>query len=159
MKEPVLVPFRDQEEQNADVVMHLIEKVAQSKKEFQVDEGFSMKFTHVHSPQGSGGGQRVFRGNFEKWLEEKSKGHGSCFVKIENKDNLCLARSLVTARAHIHRNDDGAGKGRSWSRWETIRKGDKDRHTAQKEEARQLMQEAGLTDHHGPCGIPELQKL
>ena len=120
LEESVLVPFRDQQEQDADKVMHLIEQVAQSKKGFKVDNGFSMKFTHVHFPQGAGNGNRTCRGNFYKWLEEKSNGHGSCFVTIDNKDNLCLAHSLVTARAHVHRNDDGLRTGDAWRKWENI---------------------------------------
>ena len=34
-----------------------------------------------------------------------------------------------------------------------------DTGAAMKKEAKDLMQQAGLGDHQGPCGIPELQRI
>jgi hypothetical protein len=72
----------------------------------------------------------------------------------------------VTARAHeafkriskdTRASDDEKNEARKM--WENVRKGDKKRHTQQRRQAEGLMQQAGLGDHRGPCGIEELQQM
>jgi hypothetical protein len=83
--------------------------------------------------------------NWNQWKEWKR-----CFVKIENKgDNLCCARAIVTGKAEIDEDPQ----------YNTIKRGDRNRNTLQKRLAQQLMEEAGLGDHQGPCGLDDLKLL
>lgn len=77
---------------------------------------------------------------------------GGCIIQIKSHDELCLARALVVGRAYVNRKNP-------IYKWESIRKGDTHRYTAQKIEAKKLMHAAKLTNHKGPCGIPEIEKL
>ena len=61
-------------------------------------------------------------------------------IPIQNKDNLCCARAIVTARAKIERVDD----------WQSIRRG----HWRQEELAKALHTEAHVPE--GDCGYTEL---
>ena len=70
-----------------------------------------------------------------------------CIIPINNKDELCCARAIVTMRAWCHRNDPGA-MGRS--NWSALRQG-RPRQTVQ---ARELHQAAGVPE--GPCGLEQL---
>lgn len=74
---------------------------------------------------------------------------------IDNDDELCLARAIVVGQARHERNID-AEHGR---RYDNIRRGERKRNTAQKKAAVELMEQAGLAEHSGGCGLEEIQKI
>ena len=74
--------------------------------------------------------------NFERFLTEKK-----CIIQIKNKDDLCCARAIVTAKAKI---DEHRG-------WESIRKG----CTIQRSLAEDLHRQAGVP--LTKCGIDEVK--
>ena len=88
---------------------------------FAFDNDIQFKFTCVNCPRGAG--RRKIRGNFLDHLDDLRSKPRSCLIKIDNNDSLCLARALVTAKAHRDK-DDGDDAARAY---ETIRKGDKSR--------------------------------
>jgi hypothetical protein len=154
---PILIPFRPLSDVTPSSILRFIEEVAQSNQQFELDEGLTIKVTHVRAPAGtSRKGQ--FKGNWDEQYDRLGKGHGSRFIRIVNTDNLCLARAVVTAIAHFKHIDDRASV-ELRRRFEEMKKGDRDRRTAQRTEARRLMERAGLTDHQGACGIPELEAM
>ena len=67
------------------------------------------------------------------------KSKNSC-IEIANKDNLCRARALVTARAYRHKEESPL----HLSEYNTIRHG----RDLQKTKARE-----------GPCGLPEIREF
>ena len=67
-------------------------------------------------------------------------------ITIQNDDNICCARALITAKARIHQNDSDAAH----MKWNSQRKG---RHI-QFVEACKLHHEAHIPQ--GPCGPDEL---
>jgi len=75
-----------------------------------------------------------------------------CVIQIKNNDKFCLARALVVAMNRYDKDMDPA-------RWERIRFGETKRYTDQFKEAKLLMEKAGLENHDGHCGIPELKAL
>ena len=62
--------------------------------------------------------------------------------QIENKDNLCMARALVTAKAHSRRAEHPRD-------WNNIRRGDEGKRAQQRNLAKELMRESGLENHQG----------
>ena len=140
---PILIHFSRREVLTAEKILTRMEKVMQSRTTLSFDDNLCIKVTRVKEPGGEGW-RRENQGQFNVWFPTKKS-----IIRIQNEDNLCCARALVVAKAKVDK--DG--------RWETIRKGDKQRHTLQKRLALQLMEMAGLTGHTGPCRIEELQKL
>ena len=108
---PILIPFGKRSVLDAETIVRHLEQVQQSKTEFNIDEKMVWQFTRIEAPVGWCPGQpskRKYRGNLDTWLEEKSGAGGSkrgnkSLVKIDNKDNLCLARAVVTAIARLER--------------------------------------------------------
>ena len=139
----ILIPFSCRSDLNLEKILVTIQKVTQSRRELTFDENLGVKVTRVKPPNGTGY-RRQNTARFDEWFPTKQ-----CIIQIQNNDDLCCARALIVARARLDKDP----------RWETIRKGDQNRYTLQRKLAQQLMTEAGLTDHTGPCGIPELQKL
>ncbi|CAH3115968.1 unnamed protein product [Porites lobata] len=74
------------------------------------------------------------------------KSKNSC-VEITNKDDLCCARALVTARAYQHKDQSSL----QMSKYTTIRQG----RDLQKTKARELHRLAKVPE--GPCGLPEIR--
>ena len=70
-------------------------------------------------------------------------------IAINNKDQLCCARAIVTMKANCHK-DDGVDGHRNW---ENLKRG----LPVQEKQARELHNEAGVAE--GPCGLQELQKF
>lgn len=137
---PIIIPLRPQISLNAEMVVDEICKVLQSKKELTFDRKMTVFFTRIKRPSGSGKLlRRKYNTNLADYLKKKK-----AIIEIANRDDLCLARAIVTAIARID-ND----------RYQTVRKGDRDRNTLQRERATQLMEKAGLKDHKGSCGPQE----
>ena len=92
---PIQIPFRKKKELNVESFLSEIERVLQSFEQFVLDGSFEIDIIHVKVPQGKGRNGMVDV-NLDKYLQEKR-----CFVKINNKDELCCARALITAKARL----------------------------------------------------------
>lgn len=96
---PILIPFRQRDMLDAETILKYIEEAAQSNLTFTLDENMVWQVTKIGVPAGSAP-KRKMTSNFNDWLKGKNSGHGGSVLKIENNDNLCLARALVTAKCH-----------------------------------------------------------
>uniref|UniRef100_T1IK08 DNA-directed DNA polymerase n=1 Tax=Strigamia maritima TaxID=126957 RepID=T1IK08_STRMM len=73
--------------------------MAQNNREIKLDDTFVIKITHTSiSVAGARQIQSVSRMFLEEWLSKKK-----CVVTIRNKDQLCVARSIVTGIARINK--------------------------------------------------------
>ena len=112
-----------------------------SNENFEMDDSFQLSFTHVRrAPNGSGAKRKIKLGHANP---ETSKRFKSIVITIQNKDNLCCARAIVTAKAKVdnHPNWRGFLRGR----------------TIQNDQAILLHIEANVPQ--GPCGYDELSKF
>ena len=83
----VLVPFSDKNSMTIDKVLSVMERVQQSKREFEFSEAMIVKVVAVKNP--SGGGKTTATSqhkivNFNEWFTAHS-GHGGCFIQVKNK--------------------------------------------------------------------------
>ena len=140
---PILIPFSRQDALNPEKILVTIQKVMQSKRALTFDENLVVKVTCVKPPQGKGRRKRNTV-KFDVWYLDRWS-----IIQIRNKDDLCCARALIVAKARLEKDP----------RWEAIPKADQNRYTLQKRLMQELMEEAGLKDHTGGCGIPELKKF
>jgi len=79
-------------------------------------------------------------------------------VLIKNSDDLCLARAIAVAKArleHIAAPDNN----RLRNLYKDLCKGDKPPRKQQFNAAKTLMKAAGLENHKGACGIPQIQAI
>jgi len=145
LNQPILIPFRPRENVNGQILVDQIERLIQSNATVQLDDQMgSLRITHVTPLSGEGYHDAGRFYSIKELLDRY------CVVKIRNDDNMCLARALVVAVAFPERFKDE-------NRWNRIRKGEAGRFKDQRDEASALMKKAGLENHKGPCGIPEIQ--
>lgn len=142
LDKPVYIHFRPRANLTGEVIVHEIERILQSNVHVRIEDVASTLTVTTVSSEAGGTNTTKPRSHIN-FMNKKS------LLKILNNDKLCCARAIVTAKAKID-NDP---------QWETIRKGDKSRHTLQKVRAQQLMRDAGLENHQDTCGLLELQKL
>jgi hypothetical protein len=76
-------------------VLAQIERVIQSNHEFRLNNSVKVNLVHVEMPNGGTGTKRS-EINLEKHLINKR-----AIIRIQNKDDLCLARALVVSIAKI----------------------------------------------------------
>lgn len=127
--------------ERVEAMLDQMSKMLNSNETFEMDDSFQLSFTHVRSaPRGSGQKRKLKPGHSDPVLFKKQKGS---VVTIQNKDELCCARAIVTAKAKVdnHLNWHGFQKGRQ----------------IQKEQALLLHHEANVP--FGPCGYEELTKF
>ena len=106
----------------ADRVMVEVDRVIQSNDRWILGD-FHLNFIHAPLPFGVVW-SRGSAGCLKAYLTQKQ-----CFIPIKNKDNLCCARAIVTAKARLD----------SHPKWHSIRQGRNERlHLA-----RQLHFDAG----------------
>jgi len=154
LKDPVLVPFRPVETLTGSAFFDQIENLTQSNEDVQLDDGHgTFNLVTVNPPKGSGlqNKDTHCRNKYLTHLDFLNRAHGGCFILIKNTDHLCLARALVTAVSLIQ-------SGNPDYHFNTIRKGGKGVKSFQARRAQRLTELAGLSDHRGPFGIPELEK-
>ena len=86
-----------QDTEPAQMMMQQISKILNSNENFAIDDSFHIEVSHIRdSGVGSGSrGQRPGTQPIEQFLKNKKS-----VVRIENKDELCCARALVTAKAY-----------------------------------------------------------
>ena len=133
---PISLPFMTVEQLNTERVFSQIERVIQSNQEFRLNDTVTIDINHVKTPQGSGKSKRTTF-NIRDHLKEKKN-----IIRINNKDDFCLARALAVSIAKIE-NDP---------KYVQIRKSD--RHI-QLERALDLHVAANVP--LGPCGIEEVK--
>lgn len=104
---PISLPFMRVAQLSADRLLSEIERVLQSYEEFVVDQSLEIEVIHVKLPSGKGNKKKCYV-DLEKSLKEKKS-----FIKINNRDQLCCARAIVTAKARIDKHP----------KWNSIRKG------------------------------------
>ena len=95
LETPISLPFMTVERLTAERVYSELERVIQSNQEFRLNDTVTIDINHVESPVGSGRKKRTTF-DIDDYLDEKNS-----VVRIRNKDDLCLARALVVARAKI----------------------------------------------------------
>ena len=86
-----------QDTEPAQMMMQQISKILNSNENFAIDDSFHIEVSHIRdSGVGSGSrGQRPGTQPIEQFLRDKKS-----VVRIENDDELCCARALVTAKAY-----------------------------------------------------------
>ena len=97
---PISLPFMPVRELTPQQMMFEVERVLQSHEDFSLDGSVHINLIHVAIP--SGGKRRDYCPRFIN-LEERLKKK-NCFVRIQNRDELCCARAIVTAIARIDNN-------------------------------------------------------
>ena len=118
-----------------------------SNESFVPQHGFNVDVVIVAMPgRGTGHGKKHNAG--QRCLDRENKKK-KCIISINNKDQLCCARAIVTMRAHCHKNDDVDGH----RNWENLKRG----LPVQEKQARELHNQAGVAE--GPCGIQQLEKF
>ena len=136
LETPISLPFMPVQRLTAERVYSELERVIQSNQEFRLNDTVTIDINHVESPVGSGGkGKKRTTYDIGDYLDEKNS-----VVRIKNKDDLCLARALVVARAKIE-NDP---------RYNHIKDS---RRPLQREKAFDLHEAANVP--LGPCGLNE----
>ena len=135
LETPISLPFMSVERLTAERVYSELERVIQSNQEFRLNDTVTIDLNHVESPTGSGRKKRATY-NIDDYMDEKSS-----VVRIKNKDDLCLARALVVARAKVD-NDP---------RYNHIRRSGR---PLQREKAFDLHEAANVP--LGPCGLNEV---
>ena len=130
-----------QDTEPAQMMMQQISKILNSNENFAIDDSFHIEVSHIRdSGVGSGSrGQRPGTQPIQQFLRNKKS-----VVRIENNDELCCARALVTAKAY---RDWGA---RHWQYW-NLAQGRPIQTTA----ARALHRRARVPE--GPRGLGELE--
>ena len=133
----ISLPFMPVERLTAERVYSELERVIQSNQEFRLNDTVTIDLNHVESPVGSRGkGKKRTTYDIDDYLDEKNS-----VVRIKNKDDLCLARALVVARAKQD-NDP---------RYNHIKRSDR---PLQREKAFDLHEAANVP--LGPCGLNEV---
>ena len=89
LETPISLPFMEVEQLTAERVYSELERVIQSNQEFRLNDTVTIDINHVKTPQGSGRKKRTTY-DINDYLKQKDS-----VVRIENKDDLCLARALV----------------------------------------------------------------
>lgn len=92
---PISLPFMRVAQLSADRLLSKIERVLQSYEEFVVDQSLEIEVIHVKLPSGKGNKKKCYV-DLEKSLKEKKS-----FIKINNREQLCCAKAIVTAKARI----------------------------------------------------------
>ena len=130
--------------QGGDRVEALFQRLAQalnSNEQFEMDDSFQVSITQVHhAPQGTGKPRRTKPGHQPL---RNLIGQKRSIIHIQNRDELCCARALVTAKAKVDQHP----------KWHSIRKGSQIQRTL----ALALHDEAKVP--LGPCGYDALTQF
>ena len=136
LETPISLPFMPVERLTAERIYSELERVIQSNQEFRLNDTVTIDLNHVVAPTGSGRRKKRTTYNIDDYLDEKNS-----VIRIKNKDDLCLARALVVARAKKD-NDP---------RYDQIKRSGR---PLQREKAYDLHEAANVP--LGPCGLNEV---
>ena len=100
---PISLPFMPRERLTSERVLAEVERVVQSNHEIRLNDSVSVNIVHVEMPRG-GTGKRRRQVNLDKYLTNKRS-----IVRIQNSNDICLARAFVVAIAKIE-NDEHYNK-------------------------------------------------
>jgi hypothetical protein len=132
---PITMPFMKVSQLLVETLLQEIERVLQSNEQFVLDDSLDIEITHVKLPTG---GMKTQFVDLERFLKTKQ-----CILTIKNKDNICCARALVTAKARVENH----------AKWNSIRQGKK----IQEQLAIELHTLAKVP--RLKCGIEEIKKF
>ena len=114
--------------ERVDGILEQMARVLNSNEQFELDDSFQLSFTRDGAtPRGSGHKRKLKPGH---WHPETFKRFKHTVITIKNKDELCCARAIVTAKA----------KADNHPKWESFKRG----CAIQRSEAWNLCTEAGL---------------
>ncbi len=133
---PIVLPFMKKAELTVERFLSEIERVLQSYEQFVLDSTLEIVITHVRMPDGAGRRRKYV--DLEKFLKDKK-----CIIRIQNDDELCCARAIITAKAKIEGHE----------KWNSIRLG----WDTQRQMAEQLHEDTSVPI--GRCGVPEIKKF
>ena len=119
-----------------------------SNESFVPQQGFNVDVVMVSMP-GRGTGGRGQKNNPGQRCLDRINKKKKCIISINNDDQLCCARAIITMKAHCHRNEGVEGH----RNWENTKRG----LPVQKRLAEELHRQAGVPE--GPCGLEELHKF
>ena len=124
-----------------DGILQQMARVLNSNENFELDDSFQLSFTQVRAaPLGSGIKRKLKPGHSHSETFKRLK---QTVVPIKNKDELCCARAIVTAKAKVDNHPKWAGF--------------KDGKSIQRTEACNLHTEVQIP--FGACGYEELTKF
>ena len=92
---PIAFPFKPAQALTTERILSEVQRVVQSNQHFRLNDTVDVNVIHVSMPLGGKGRKRTEM-NLEKHLEKKR-----AVVRIQNTDDLCMARALVVAKAKI----------------------------------------------------------
>ena len=82
-----------------DALFNRLAQALNSNEQFEMDDSFQLSITQVHhAPRGSGRKRRTKSGH-QTLQKLTAKKHS--VIRIQNDDDLCCARALVTAKAKV----------------------------------------------------------
>ena len=94
LDKPIALPFIKKDDLTMDRFMTRVEHVLQSKKDVKLDNTMTVNLVHMGMSEGG----RNKRPMFQTWEEKKEEWR--CIINITNqRDNMCLARAIVTGKA------------------------------------------------------------
>jgi len=149
---PVLIPFRHPGEIQGSQLLHVLQRVLQCNEHLNLDNQLKVRIVKVSPPVGKGYHSRQCT-NLDKLRQIKKS-----IVRIKSTDNLCLARSIAVAKArlqHLAAPDDN----QLFHRYQNMCRSYTPKIKMQFNTDTELMKAAGLGNHKGACGIPEIQAI
>ena len=117
-----------------------------SNESFKPSEGFSVDVVFVRMP-GKGKGRK--KNNPGQRCMDNENKKKRCIIAINNQDDLCCARAIVTMREHCNRDNSND----AFHNFHNMRRG----RVIQEHAAIELHRLAGVD--RGPCGTQELEKF
>ena len=138
LKKPIAFLFMTPQDLTTERILSEFQRVIQSNQEFRLNDMVDVNVIHVSLPSGGKRGKRTNL-NLEKHLEKKRS-----VIRIQNNDDLCMARALVVAKAKLDNNPQ----------YKSIVD---HRRPMQTRLAQELHTNAGVP--LGPCGIEEAKKF
>ncbi|KAJ8020849.1 putative DNA polymerase [Holothuria leucospilota] len=142
---PIYVPIMEVHQINADAILNAFQQVQQSNRKIKLDGRMEFHVIHIEVPNGRG--DTIGNDIENEFLKSKKS-----IIRIQNRDTMCLARALVTARARLeYENGDKSVN------WENIRKG----LSEQTRQAKELQTEAGActTSSNILDDVPKYQNI
>ena len=100
-----------QDRERVEALFHRLAQALNSNEQFEMDDSFQLSITQVqHAPQGTGKPRRGKPGHPTHQAVTKTS---KSIIRIQNDDDLCCARALVTAKARVDQHP----------KWHSIRQG------------------------------------